>query len=88
MSNPFQNEKGQGLIEYLILVALMGVATISVVKLLQRTVNTNMANSIKALQGDTSGRAQHERVQNNDFKKRDFSSFMNGAINPRQSSND
>ena len=46
-----QRQRGQGLIEYLILVALMGVATIGVIRILNQTVKSRFASAIYALQG-------------------------------------
>ncbi|RME16571.1 MAG: Flp family type IVb pilin [Bdellovibrio sp.] len=72
------NSSGQGLIEYLILVALMSIATLSVVRLLSQTTTARFANIINALQGRPQ-RAQVESVQPSDYSKRDLGNFMNGA---------
>jgi len=40
-----KKQKGQGLIEYLILVALMGVATIGVIRILNQTVKSRFASA-------------------------------------------
>ena len=73
-----KNQRGQSLIEYLILVALMGVATIGVVRLLNHTVNAQFADVIHSLQGK-SKRTKTEAVKEGHYKKRDLSDFMNGA---------
>lgn len=76
------NQRGQGLIEYVILVALIGVATILMVRKLQHTVVVNMANITHALQSNDKKRKESfERVEEDDVRKRDFSDFMNGAAN-------
>lgn len=74
-----QNSRGQGLIEYVILVALVGVATIGMVRVLQSSINVNLANIVHALQSDGKRRESFERVDSDDFRKKDFSDFMNGA---------
>lgn len=74
-----RNARGQGLIEYVILVALVGVATIGMVRLLQNSINVNLANVVHALQSDGKRRESFERVDSEDLKKKDFSDFMNGA---------
>ncbi len=75
-----QNQRGQGLVEYVILVALVGVATVGMVRLLQHTVKVNFANVIHALQSDDNARKESfERVNSGDVRKSDFSDFMNGA---------
>lgn len=73
-----KNQKGQSLIEYLLLVALMAVGTIGVLRVLNKTVQTNFANITSALQGE-SRTAKHEAIKTSDYKKRDMSDFMNGA---------
>lgn len=72
------NNRGQSLVEYLILVSLMAVGTIGVVRILNKTVQVNFANITAALQGQTKV-AEHEKINKNDYKKRDMSDFMSGA---------
>ncbi len=73
-----KKKRGQGLIEYLILVALMAVATIGIVRVLNQTVKSRFANAIHALQG-TNKKAKTDSVKSSDYKKSDLSDFMNGA---------
>ncbi len=73
-----QRQRGQGLIEYLILVALMGVATIGVIRVLNQTVKSRFASAIFALQGK-SKKVKTESVKEQDYIKSDLSNFMNGA---------
>lgn len=73
------NQRGQSLIEYVILVALVGVATIGMVRLLQKSVKVNLANVVHALQSDGKRKESFERVNEDDLRKSDFSDFMNGA---------
>ena len=72
------SKKGQGLVEYLILIALMGVATIGIIRTLNQTVKSRFANAIYALQGK-SKRAQTRSLKKEDFEKSDLSDFMKGA---------
>ena len=72
------NKKGQGLIEYLILVALMAVSTIGIVRVLNQTVKSRFANAVYSLQGKTR-RVQTESVRESDYQKSDLSDFMTGA---------
>lgn len=74
-----RNQRGQSLIEYVILVALVGVATIGMVRLLQKSVKVNLANVVHALQSDSKRKESFERVTEDDVRKSDFSDFMNGA---------
>ena len=79
-----RNQKGQSLIEYVILVALVGVATMGMVRILQKTVKVNLANVVHSLQSDKKRRESHETVTDDDLRKSDFSDFMNGAANHTQ----
>jgi len=82
MTKIIKSQKGQGLIEYLILVALVAVASISVVKVLQNTINSQFANTINSLQGNGRHKIQAVEVTDSLFKKKDLSDFMKGASNP------
>ncbi|MGE0529329.1 MAG: Flp family type IVb pilin [Bdellovibrionales bacterium] len=73
------NQRGQSLIEYVVLVALVGAATIGMVRILQKTVKVNLANVVHALQSDGKRRESFERITEDDVRKSDFSDFMNGA---------
>ncbi|MGE4130810.1 MAG: Flp family type IVb pilin [Bdellovibrionales bacterium] len=77
--NRIRNPRGQGLVEYVILVALVGVATIVLVRKLQGTINVNMANIIHALQSDSQRKSSFDRLSEEDVKTKDFSNFMNGT---------
>ena len=76
--NPVQNQRGQGLIEYLVIVALMGVATIAIVRVMGQTVATKFAGVTAALNGD-----QHEpkapEITKSAYQKRDLGNFMEGV---------
>lgn len=74
----FLNQKGQGLIEYLIIVALMAVATIGIVRVLGQTVTAKFASATYALQG-TKKSVRVETIDEGLHKKKDLSDFMNGA---------
>lgn len=79
-----KRKRGQGLIEYIILVALMAVATIGIVRVLNQTVKSRFANAIHALQGSTK-RVKTESVNSRDYQKSDLSNFMNGAASESRS---
>ncbi len=74
-----RNQRGQSLIEYVILVALVGVATMGMVRVLQKSVKVNLANVVHALQSDRKRKETHERITEDDLRKDDFNDFMNGA---------
>ncbi len=74
-----RNQRGQGLIEYLIIVALMAVATIGVVRLLGHSVSVQLANVTNAIQGKEKGKIQADSIEERHYKKKDLSNFLNGA---------
>ena len=76
--NKKRKQKGQGLIEYLILVALMGVASIGVIRALNQTIKARFASAVYALQGKPK-KVKTESLREQDYKKSDLSDFMNGA---------
>ncbi len=75
-----KNAKGQGLIEYLIVTALIAVACIGIMRVLGHTVNVQFANITKGLQGE-SGKVKNEKIEERHYKKRDLSDFMTGTAN-------
>ncbi len=75
------NNKGQGVIEYLLLVALMGVATIGMLKLLQAGVNTQLANVLNALKGGDVEDIRVKGPRKNLYRQKDMSEFNDYATN-------
>lgn len=74
----FFNKRGQGLVEYLILIALMGVATIGIIRTLNQTVKSRFANAIYALQGRPQKASTHN-MKKEEYQRSDLSNFMSGA---------
>ncbi|NCN95274.1 MAG: hypothetical protein GW917_00960 [Bdellovibrionales bacterium] len=74
-----RSQRGQGLLEYIVLVALIGVATMGMVRILQSSIKANFANVIFALQDDSRRKVSAEKISEEDLKKADFGDFMNGA---------
>ena len=72
------NKRGQGLVEYLILVALMGVATIGIIRTLNQTVKSRFANAIYALQGRNQ-KAKTHIMKKEEYQRSDLSNFMSGS---------
>jgi Flp pilus assembly pilin Flp len=79
-----RQQSGQGLIEYIILVALVAVAAIGFVRTFQNNLNKQIANIANAVSGKPS-RIQHgDTISADDFKKKDFGNFMNGVSTHEQ----
>jgi pilus assembly protein Flp/PilA len=73
------SQRGQGLIEYVILVALVGVATMGMVRILQKSVNASLANVTETLEGRAGHKHSGDTITEDQLRKKDFSDFMNGA---------
>lgn len=78
---PLKDKKGQGLIEYLIIVALVAVAAIGIMQTLQTTVNKQFTNVTNAISGQNmkSQKIDINKVRSADHKKRGLGDFMNRA---------
>jgi Flp pilus assembly pilin Flp len=79
-----KNKKGQGLIEYLIIVAIVAVGSIAVIKVVGANIDVQFANVAKALGGD-SGKVAAKEVTDGMYKKRDFGNFFEDAVNDKSS---
>ncbi|WP_413292687.1 Flp family type IVb pilin [Bdellovibrio sp. HCB185ZH] len=79
-----KNKKGQGLIEYLIIVAIVAVGSIAVIKVVGANIDVQFANVAKALGGD-SGKVAAKEVTEGMYKKRDFGNFFEDAVNDKSS---
>lgn len=73
------NSRGQSLIEYVILVALVGVATMGMVRTLQGSVKSNMAGVINALRGHEKASKLAPVDLEKAGKRQDFGNFIEGA---------
>ncbi len=73
-----KNKRGQGLIEYLVIVALMAVATIGIVRVMGQTVSAKFASVTYALQGKKKA-VKTDDVGESLYRKKDLGNFFNGA---------
>ena len=73
-----KNQKGQSLIEYLIIVALIAVGSIGVVRVLGQNIYGRFANISNALQGNSKAVAM-DKVSDSQTKKRDLNDFFKTA---------
>ncbi len=79
-----KSNRGQGLVEYLILIALMAVATIGIIRTLNQTIKSRFANAIYSLQGK-SQKAQTHNIQKSEYQRSDLSNFTSGSGNAKKS---
>ena len=80
----YKKHRGQGLVEYLILIALMGVATIGIIRTLNQTIKSRFANAIYALQGRKQ-KAKTHVLKKEEYQRSDLSNFMTGAASSDES---
>jgi pilus assembly protein Flp/PilA len=78
MQITLKNSRGQSLIEYLIIVAIIAVGSIGIVKTLGSTVKVRFANITNALQGKETA-IQADAPNQEDYKKRGLDDFFQGA---------
>lgn len=72
------SQRGQSLIEYLIIVALVAVAAIGMVKVVGYNISAHFANIAKALGGDTNDISPLQ-IKSSDIKTHDLGNYMRGA---------
>jgi Flp pilus assembly pilin Flp len=76
--NLVKNQKGQGLIEYLIIVALMSVAAIAIVRVMGQSVNSRFAEISYALRGHKVA-VKDDAIESSYYKKKDLGNFIDGV---------
>lgn len=75
-----KNQKGQGLTEYLILVAILAVASIGIVRIFGQTITSQFTNITYAIQGNKKHiQPTKIRVNKEVHSKKDLSNFFNSA---------
>jgi len=77
---PLKNQKGQTLIEYLIIVALVGVGSIALMRAVSQNINTRFADVVRALGGNVEGDRRAAEVTTNMYRKKDLRDFVDGTV--------
>ena len=75
-----KNQKGQSLVEYLILVAVIAVGSIAIVKTVGASLNVKFAKVAEALGAQVQGTPRAPVVSESSYKKKDLRNFMDGAL--------
>lgn len=73
------NKKGQGLVEYLILVALIAVASIGVVKVVGKNIAKQYENINRAMGAKSSQQLQVENASAGALEQKDLSNFIENS---------
>lgn len=84
LSHPVRNHRGQTLIEYLIIVALVGVGSIALMRTVSQGINVRFASVVKALGGSVSD-SPNIQVSKSMLKKKDLKNFANQVTNNEKS---
>lgn len=82
-----RNQRGQGLIEYLIIVSLVAVASIWVMRTVGNSVQTQFARINNAL-GSHESPGSVEKVDSSSLGKRDLGNFIRGSAQGKKSDSD
>lgn len=86
MTNPtkiLKNKKGQGLIEYLIIVAIIAIGSMAVMRVVGGNISVQFANVANALGGKVTRKVDAHEVTDNMMKKRDLGSFFEGSVDSK-----
>jgi pilus assembly protein Flp/PilA len=75
------NQRGQGMIEYLFLVALIAVGSVGILRVVGSNVSIQFANIAKALGSGDGNQLQAQSIDQKLYSKKDLSNFMTGAVN-------
>lgn len=75
------NRRGQGLIEYLIIVAIVAIGSISVIKVVGANLDVQLGNVAQALGGTQSQKRNAYEVPTTATRKKDLSNFFDDSVN-------
>ena len=79
LTKTIRNRRGQSLIEYLIIVAIVAVGTMSIVRVVGKNVSVQFANVAKALGSGDDSQLKAEKLDSKMYSKKDLSNFLDGA---------
>lgn len=84
-----KNQKGQGLTEYLLLVSLLAVASIGIVRLLNKNINAQFTNIVYAISGERKQVSTTKSIHRDYYKQKDMTNFFDrAASNESDTDND
>jgi len=83
LKKQIKSNKGQGLVEYLIIVAIVAVGSIAVIKAVGGNINVQFANVVQALDGKSHKKIDSYEATKSMYEKKDFSNFFEGAVNSK-----
>ena len=75
---PLKNKRGQSLVEYLVIVAIIAIGSIAIVRSLGETIYVRFANITNALQNNEK-EIKVDAVKSEDYQKKGLDNFFKGA---------
>ena len=79
-----KNQRGQSLIEYMLIVALVGIACTGILSALNSTIQTRFAQIITKLQTGKDKGVQFKKVNKSDYEGRDLGNFLKNSSFEKQ----
>lgn len=79
LMNCIKNQKGQGMVEYMILVALIAAGTIGVIRVVGYNIGIQYENINRALGAKTTNQLQTQNADQGQINKKDLSDFLKGS---------
>jgi Flp pilus assembly pilin Flp len=74
------NQKGQSLVEYLILVALVAVSSIAIVRSVGQNIQTKFADVAFSMGARVEGQRESAPISSEQYRKKDFRDFLSGSL--------
>lgn len=75
-----KNKKGQSLVEYLVIIAIVGVGSIGIMRAVGQNIQARFANVVHALGGKVEGDKKAATVSASAYRKRDLKDFARGSV--------
>lgn len=83
-----KNKRGQSLVEYLVIVAIVGVGSIAIMRSVGQNIQARFANVVHALGGNVEGNKTAATVSSNTYRKRDLKDFAKGTVTGKSKNSD
>jgi len=74
------SQSGQSLVEYLILVAVIGIGSLAVIRGVSQNLNVRFAKVAESLGGRVEGNKQANPITENMYRKKSLKDFANGSV--------
>ena len=75
-----KNQSGQSLVEYLVIVGLIGVGSIVIMRSVGQSINVRFSQVAEALGTRVEGQQQSDTITESMYRKRDLKDFFTGSV--------